>query len=51
MKKNVTSIQKTCAPCHLSIKDIVHHELVLVLEGLPCLVCGEKKTNGYYVLV
>ena len=34
---------KNCAPCHLSIEGTVHPELAVVLEGLPCFVCGEKK--------
>ena len=34
---------KNCAPCHLSIEGTVHPELAVVLEGVPCFVCGEKK--------
>ena len=31
-----------CAPCHLPIEDIVHHELAIKPKGFSCFVCGEK---------
>jgi hypothetical protein len=42
---------KNCAPCHLPIEGTVQLELAVVLEGLSCFVCGEKKRSGYYALV
>ena len=41
---------KNFAPCHLSIEDTIHLELIVVLKGLPCFVCG-KKTNDYSTIV
>jgi hypothetical protein len=41
--KDDSEHSKNCAPCHLSIEGIVHPELAVVPEGLPCFVCGEKK--------
>jgi hypothetical protein len=34
---------KNCVPCHLPIEGIIHFELAVVLEGLPCFVYGENK--------
>lgn len=34
---------KNCVHCHLPIKGALHPKLVVVHEGLPCFVCGEKK--------
>lgn len=34
---------KNCAPRHLPLDGSLHHELEVVLDGLPCIVCGEKK--------
>ena len=34
---------KNYAPCHLPIEGLIHHELVVVPEGLPCFVNGKKK--------
>jgi hypothetical protein len=41
---------KNCAPCHLSIEGTVHPELDVVLECLPCFVCGEKKRAATMLL-
>lgn len=34
---------KNCTPCHLPIDGYVHPKLALVLDGLRCFVCSEKK--------
>ena len=37
MTRNVVSISKKCTPFHVPIEGIVHLELAVVPEGLPCL--------------
>ena len=34
---------KNCVPCYIPIENIVHPELAVVLGGLSCFICGEKK--------
>jgi len=34
---------KNCAPYHLLVEDFAHSKLAVVLVGLSCYVCGEKK--------
>ena len=42
MAENVASIPKT-VPLSSTIEGTIHLKLLVVLEGLPCFVCGEKK--------
>jgi len=42
-RKECPDHSMNCVPCHLSIEKILHPELVVVLDNLSLIVCGEKK--------
>lgn len=41
---------KDYVPCHHLMEGTLHPELVMVLEGLPCFVCGDKKNAATILL-
>ena len=50
MVRNVVKIFKNYALCHLSIKNIINSNLVVMPEGLSCFVCGERKRVAIMLL-